>query len=539
MTSFPHLPRKTQIRYKMDVRRYVYIPTRTGASMACDIYRPCIKGRFPCLCMQTPYNKNNFDVAEARRYVHAGYVLCAVDIRGTGGSEGEFTYHNVADGKFDGADIVEWLAEQEFSDGRIGTFGGSAAGVSQLVTAEGKPEHLEAVFIASAPSNYYHDRWFPGGILNIQQVVRWQEHMTGFISPDIAVQNVSAKEGSIEAEGIRIRGGVRQWRLNRRYERSQEGTWTALQSKYLELCNTPEYGPIWESFNHEPFLSECEVPVYYAGVWFDHFLRGTCESYLAHKGPKKLIVLPGVQRTHGEQENVDLMELRLRWFDYWLKGIDNGIMDEPPVSLYVMGTEEWHTFNDWPVPNDKMQRLVCSERNMLTGAHGAKPAKYVLRHDPEGPLAGMAGTGIFDMRRYEEDALVFTTSPLKEDVTIIGGPVLHLRVRCSGEDGHLFVKLCDVFPDGRRRQVANGRLRLAHRKGHDRPCPMQPGKLEGLDIELWPVANVFRKGHSIRIVLACSEAPQARVFPDPFELEIVSEEGALSTLELPLAKTPR
>jgi len=117
------------------VMRYVYIPMRDGVRLACDIYRPAADGRFPCLMVRTPYNKNGFGRDEADRYVRRGYALCVVDARGTGGSEGEFTYYNIPAGLGDGADVVNWLAEQPFCDGAVGTFGGSALGAYQLLAA--------------------------------------------------------------------------------------------------------------------------------------------------------------------------------------------------------------------------------------------------------------------------------------------------------------------------------------------------------------------------------------------------------------------
>ncbi len=535
--------------HRQKITRYVYIPTRDGARLAADIYRPEGEGRWPCLLMQTPYNRNSFDPATAARYVGAGYVLCVVDVRGTGGSEGELAYYNIPlseggsaagpqefAGPYDGADCVEWLASRDFCDGKVGTFGGSALGVAQLLTARGKPEHLGAMFVERAPVNYYLDRWFPGGIHNLDATVSWQDSMTENISPARAVEDVSGLPGEVDPEGERIRRRVRLERLRRRARASSEGRWTKLLERFLVLRNTTEFGGIWRQYYHAPFLASCEVPTHYTGVWYDHFVRGSCESYVAHAGPGKLTVQPGGQGLHGAHSDVDVVAEHIRWFDHWLKGADNGVMDEPPVRLFVMGLEEWRGFAEWPPAEAKATTFELSSDSALRRS-GARPNaggfEDVLRHDPDDPLVHVDGD-VADVRGYSERALTYTTEPLAEDLTVIGEPKLRLRVRCTAADGHLFVKLCDVFPDGRSRQVTNGRLRLAHRDGHDRVAPLPAGEAVPVEIVLWPVANTFRAGHSVQLVLGGSETPVAEVFPEPCEITIVSGGDAPAALELPV-----
>jgi len=523
--------RDVPFRHRMKIRRYVYVPMRDGVRIACDLYLPVAEGAYPCLLVQTPYNKNGFDVGAAESDVAAGYVLCVADIRGTGGSEGDMTYHNVLEGGHDGADMVEWLAAQGFSTGAVGTYGGSALGFAQYVTAKGRPEHLKAMFIEVAPLHYYLDRWFPGGIAGMAATVDWQDGMTGNISPKKPVEDVSGKPGDVDLEGDVIRKKVSEARYRRRYDKSRDGTWTTLQDRFLELRNAPEDGGVWDVYNHTAFVRECEIPTFYTGVWYDHFVRGSAESYALHKGPRKLLISPGQQGFHGEHAGADMRGLRIRWFDHWLKGEDNGILDEPPVTVFVMGLEQWRAFDAWPPAEARDVTFHLGPDNTLGKDVPASDFTDVIDHDPQSPLACAS---IHDVRAYEEKALVYTSAELTGELTIVGSPRVTLPLTCSATDGHIQVKLCDVFPDGRSRELTKGRLRLAHREGHDRVVPMPAGEVQTIEVALWPTANQFRAGHRIRLVLGASESPSAEVFPHAFDLHVVSTSGKPATLALPI-----
>jgi len=535
-------------RHRMEVTRYVYIPVRDGARIAADIYRPVGDGRYPCLLVQTPYNKNNFGAESAARYVAAGYVLCVTDVRGAGGSEGELAYYNILQpdhdhsehaeaqefaGPFDGADVVEWLAEQEFSNGKVGTFGGSALGIAQLLTARGRPEHLCAMYVQAAPVNYYLDRWFPGGIHNLSATVGWQDGMTERIGVGAPVQDVSGLAGEVDPEGEKIRKRVSLERLRLRGERSRDGCWTALLDRFYVLRNTPEFGRIWKEYYHAPFLETCDVPVHYTGVWFDHFVRGSCESYVRHKGPKMLTVLPSGQGLHGDHADVDMTAEHTRWFDHWLKAEQNGVTDEPPVQLFVMGEEKWRGFDAWPPSESQEAAFGLAPGGRLARDEGGE-LDDALEHDPAEPVMGCE---VADVREYEARALTYTTKPLEKDLTVIGEPKLKLTVKCSSPDGHVFVKLCDVFPEddggpGRSRQVTNGRLRLALRESFEKAVPMPSGEAVPVEIDLWPVANTFKAGHRVRLVIGASEAPTAEIYAEACTITV---SGAAS-LELPVVE---
>ncbi len=510
--------------------RYEYIPMRDGVRLACDVFRPVGEGPWPALLVRTPYNKNGYSRDDAVLFTRAGYVVCVADARGTGGSEGTFSYYNLPESTHDAADCIAWLADRPFCDGQVGTLGGSALGFHQLQALADKPPALKALYVDVAPVNCFHDNWFPGGIFNAGSRLRWVEAMVRNTSPAVAVEKV---EGEIAEGGDAVRRRVALDRQRLRDERLLAGKCPSPQDWMIPMRQTAEVGGIWHAYNLTADVAACELPVTWRGRWYDHFVRATCECYHIHPGPRRLHVVPGGQGTHGEHADIDVRADQLRWFDYWLKGIDNGVMDEPPVRLFVMGEERWRQRGDWPVDGPK-RTLALAGEGRLSGPVTGSPAgpagelADTVRHDPADPLASV--DDVADIRDYEARALTYTSEPLAEPLTVVGEPVLRLRVAATGADAHVHVKLADVFPDGRSRQIDFGRLRAAHRAGHDRALLLTPGEPAELTIPLWPTANTFGPGHRVRVVLAGSDAPYAEVFPTPVEITVLA-----GNLELPVS----
>jgi uncharacterized protein len=514
--------------YSTRATYYVYIPMRDGIRLASNVFVPDCDGPFPCLMVRTPYNKNGFDLKRAQPWVRQGYALVVVDSRGTGGSEGDHIYFGLPDHTTDGADVVNWIADQPFCDGNVGTFGGSALGFSQVLTAEQAPPALKAVYLEVAPVNLYHDNWFPGGVFHTGARMGWIESMVNNTCPGAAVQKV---DGEVDEQGAVIREQVALDRVRLREQRLLDGKTASPQEWMIPMRQTTEYTEFWESRNRDTAMSRCDIPATYRGIWFDHFVYGSCRAYGLHRGPKRLIVNPGSQGTHGSHADMDSFADQLRWFDHWLKGIDTGIMDEEPVRLFVMGEERWRTFETWPPPGEA-STLALSRGSALAKPDQAEAFEDTFEHDPDRPLASIKD--VQDIREYEQGALTYTSAPLTEDCTVIGCPMVKLRLRSTGADAHVMVKLADVFPDGRSRQVAYGRLRAALREGFDKVVPVPAGETVELTIPLWPTANTFLAGHRIRLVVAGSDAPYAHVCPVASRCEIVSAAGAESVLELPV-----
>jgi putative CocE/NonD family hydrolase len=296
------------------------------------------------------------------------------------------------------------------------------------------------------------------------------------------------------------------------------------------MRNHPDRDGFWDQFDLTPIVRECDIPTVYVGVWYDHFIRGTCEAHELHRGPSHLILTPGQQGTHGIHADVNANERRLRWFDYHLKGIDNGVMDEPPVKAFVMGVEEWRTFGAWPPPGEMITYALSSDGSLVE-RQAARPFEDAFEHDPADPIPGPAD--IQDIRDYEERALTYTSAPLESDLTLVGSAAVRLFLRSTAEDAHVMVKLADVFPDGRSRLVTFGRLRAAHSGGHERAEALVPGETAELAISFWPTANTFRAGHRVRLAVAGSEVSRCEVCPYPSSNVLTGDAGHAAVLQLP------
>jgi putative CocE/NonD family hydrolase len=521
-----------RVPYGCRTTRYVYVPMRDGVHLACDVHRPDAPGRFPSLMVRTPYGKGGIGREEAEFWARHGYALCVVDARGTGGSEGAFSYYSIPEGLGDGTDVVNWLAAQPFCDGRVGTYGASALGAYQLLAAAEQPAALKAMFVELAPLNQYLDNWFEGGVFRAGHRIKWLEGNTPNVSPFAPIAPV---QGEVDPEGEARRRQVALERMQLREERALSGKCPTPQEWYVDMRPHTEYDEFWRRRNLLEVVRTCRIPTCYRGIWFDHFARATCDAYCLHPGPKQLLLQPGDQGLHGAQKDMDARAARLRWFDFHLRGIDDGLMDEPPVRCFIMGEERWRTFADWP-PADGVRTLALSKGGRLVEPGRAAQFQDALRHDPGEPL--LEPDDIQDIRPFEARALTYTMAPLRKDLTVAGEAVLRLRFRSASRDAHVIVRLADVFPDGRSRQLAFGALRAAHREGHEHARPLPAGKPADLSIRLWPTANTFLAGHRVRLSIAGSEFPRYAVYPEACTHTVIGAPDAVSTLELPVVGGP-
>ncbi|MCD6405927.1 MAG: CocE/NonD family hydrolase, partial [Planctomycetes bacterium] len=315
-----------------------------------------------------------------------------------------------------------------------------------------------------------------------------------------------------------------------RRRRSLAGQCPTPQDWFPRMCAHPERDDYWKTYEFREIVRNCDIPTYYRAVLYDHFIRATCESYQLHRGPKRLVITPGQQGVHGLHADLDLCRERLRWFDYYLKGIQNGVPDDPPVEVFVMGEEKWHAFADWP-PSVRERRLALSAGAALVEPRKARPFQDIFTHDPADPIP--SADDVQDIRAYAERALVYTSEPLESDITVVGSPAVKLHIRSSAPDAYVIVKLADVFPDGRIRQVTSGRLRAAHRAGHEKAVPLSAGETAQLSITLWPTANTFRAGHRVGLVVADSDAPYCDIYGEVSENSLVGTAANASVLVLP------
>lgn len=494
----------------------VMISMRDGVKLATDVSLPYNSGKFSTILTRTPYGRKEQGKG-LERFVLAGYASVVQDVRGRFDSEGKALAF--LDDAQDGYETVEWIARQEWSDGKVCTTGGSAMGMTQNMLAPTQPPHLVCQFVLVAPASLYHHAAYVGGVLRKEQVENWltQHHFP---------------------------------------------------PENFELYQShPYYDDFWEKTNPVAKASQVNVPITYVGGWFDTFLQGTIDMFMkvqheggsGARGKAKLIVGPWTHGGLGERKQGELLfpesAVRppagdpLRWFDYWLKGGSLDSNPELPVIYYVVGDvdnprapgNEWRRAKDWPPPSIPTPFYFRSDGSLsLVKPSQESPRSYT--YDPESPVPTIGGRnltipkGPFDQREIENrpDVLVYSTEPLKESVEVTGRIFAHLYVSTTATDSDFVVRLSDVYPDGRSMLMADGILRGSLRNSFEKPEKMEAGKVYELTVDLWSISIIFHKGHRIRVAISPSNYPRWEKNPLPAVHTIYHDSAHPSSILLPV-----
>jgi predicted acyl esterase len=483
----------------------VMVKMRDGVMLAANVYLPAGKGPWPVILTRTPYLKDSKMFASlfgGKRYTDAGFAFVVQDVRGKGHSQG--FYQAFVDDIPDGYDSVEAIAAEPWSNGKVGMTGASAMGITSNLAAIAAPPHLKAAYVIVAPNETFNTS-FMGGVPKEKDTVDWMK-----------MQGVS--QAAIDA--------------------NQAGS---VRSVFAERSGPGEN------------LKYINIPMYNVGGWYDIFNTGTIQNfeYLQNhgangaRGNQKLSMGPF---GHGELSGGlaypgedNLLRLRngeeIRWFSYWLKGEHNGIMDEPPVSYFMMAAAEKGAYSpknqrlasaNWPPAYREVRYFLEPGRGLSTEAPvNLMVAKSTYSFDPSNPVPTVGGSnltfarGPMDQRAIPErkDYLRFSTPVLDKDVTIAGPVKVELWGATDGPDTDFEAKLVDVYPDGYEALVLDAPIRARYRNGRmpDQVKMMTPGAPEELVIDLWNTAITFEKGHRIALHITSSNSPRFEVNPNTGE----------------------
>jgi hypothetical protein len=518
-------------KYEVTVERGVAAKMRDGVTLRADIYRPKAEGKFPVLLVRTPYDKTgiiNFGLRAAAR----GYVVIAQDVRGRFTSEGE--WYPFKNESLDGYDTVEWAAALPYSSGKVGMFGGSYVGATQYLAAIAKPPHLAGICPTVTASNY-HDGWtYQGGAFE-----QWfNESWTTGLAMDTMRRRT--EKGYKPLEGSKVLPLIS-------YPVLEAPSSTDIATYFTDWLAHPNYDNYWKQISIEDHYADIRVPVLGIGAWYDIFLGGTLRNYMrlkteggteaARRGQRLEVTVGGHAGggrkigavDFGEKLQRDGDEAMLRWYDWLLKGEDNGVDKEKPVRIFVMGKNEWRDEDDWPLARAKSTRYYLHSAGSANGLTGngtlnttapaeEKADQYV--YDPGdavptigGPLCCQAlptGIGPQDQRPAEErkDVLVYTTAALAKDTEVTGPVSLDLYVSTSAVDTDFTGKLVDVSPDGFAQNLTEGILRMRYRNSQEKPEPANPGETYHITVDLWATSNVFLAGHTLRLEVSSSNFPR-------------------------------
>jgi len=513
------------------VEENVPVPMRDGVVLRANVFRPDGPGRFPGLLTRTPYGKAAGGMA---RYVRAGYVVVTQDSRGRYASDGDyvpFTVEHTGDAE-DGYDSVEWLAGQPYCNGKVGTLGASYNAWMQWMLAKLRPPHLVAMCAYSIPLELTEVDW-PGAFRPGRRIRWWRTT----IAPDLR-RRAGLPGPHTPAEARRI------------WDEIEHGRWLGFMPwldvvRYLPT-GLAEYAEDWlrhpnrRAWRFEEVHREVGVPNLDFSGWYDH-----CNGTMAHvrgmrqngrteiaRTQTKLVIgpwnHPGLGRRKigeidfGPQAELDLPDLIIRWFDHWLKGLDNGVDREPAVRYFVMGSAEWKTASTWPLEGlqevsyhlSSTGRAHCvADSGLLTREpRGGEPCDGYV-YDPNDPVPTLwtreLFTGPSDRRVLEsrEDILYYRTPPLEEDVEVVGYPEAILYASSSVPDTDFFARLVDEHPDGPALEVCYGMVRARHRHSLDREELLTPDEVTEFRIRLGATACRFLKGHRIRLEITSSDFP--------------------------------
>lgn len=474
----------------------IFITLRDGVKLAANVYLPAGNGPWPVIVTRTPYLKDGrfYGGATAAHYTDAGYAFVVQDVRGKGHSQG--FYQAFVDDISDGYDTIEALAGEPWSNGQIGITGASAMGITSNLAAIGAPPHLKAAYVIVAPNETFTTSYL-GGVPKEKDTVGW-----------LKGQGVSAEVIARSTAG-QVRGVF-----------------------------TDRMGPGAE-------LKYVRIPIWNVGGWYDIFNTGTVANfeYLQNQGAtgargnQRLTMGPfghgplsGNLAYPGEDRLKVIGDADIRWFDHWLKGADNGVMDEPPVDFFMMASAEkgasspknrWIRAANWPIDYRETRYYLMPELGLTTKAPTAAGAKVSYRFDPRDPIPTQGGAnltfdrGPMDQRpiKGRRDYLRFQTGVLDHDVAIAGPVSVELYGATDGPDTDFEAKLVDVYPDGYEALVLDAPIRARYRHGRmaDDVAMMTPGAPEKLTIDMWNTALTFEKGHRIALHITSSNSPRFEV----------------------------
>ncbi len=528
--------------YPVKIERDVKVKMRDGVVLRGDIFRPDADGKFPVLLQRTPYRRSvwGYNVNFAQHAAARGYVVFLQDVRGRYTSDGEW-YPFIHEAE-DGYDTIEWVAAQPYSDGRVGMFGGSYVGATQMLAAAAHPPHLAGICPVVTASNY-HDGWtYQGGAFE-----QWfDESWTSGLAQDTVLHQIEQMPGSPEAVKVLPLTNYPIYNVNP--SGVVNVTASVVAPYFLDWLAHTNYDDYWKRLSIEEHFPDIRVPALHVGAWYDIFLGGTLRNYAglrkyaatedARKGQRLLVIIgghAGAGRKIGELDfgpeavKNEEEEITLTWYDYLFKGMKNSYATSKPVKIFVMGTNQWREEDDWPLARAQATKYFLHSESaanstkgaglLSTSAPGKEPADNYT-YDPADPAPTVGGPlccdsdhlapGPRDQRKVEDrkDVLVYSTAPLEHDAEVTGPVRLDFFASSSAVDTDFTAKLVDVYPDGTAINLTEGILRARYRHSQEKATLLTPGQVYPLSIDLWATSNVFRTGHRIRLEVSSSNFPR-------------------------------
>jgi putative CocE/NonD family hydrolase len=528
------MPDTSQPEFEVEIEHQVPVPMRDGTILRADVYRPAASGRFPVVVERVAYELGARVGAYGPYYAQRGYAVVGQNVRGAYASEGELVpMRDDGSGTHqDGYDTVEWAAAQPWSNGNVGMVDGSYSGFTQYQVAPTRPPHLRALSPREGGGDPYRDWHFRNGANQLYFTRSWTLNTClGWLSHPAAAEKAPGARERLEHA---LSQGLDRWLTRLPLNDCPPLEGLALAAWYFDDLSHPDDGPYWQALSIAERYAEVDVPMLHVAGWFDVFLGGQLRAFQgvqAHARSEaagraqRLVVGPWVhgpantsQTQAGEVDFgpdavFDLHAQRIRWYDYWLKGAPNGVMDGPAVRAFLMGANRWLELDSWPPAGVTYRPLFFHSSGALsfTAPNVSDDTPDSFTYDPRDPVPSLIlypQLGPTDHRPIEERVLTYTSNVLESDLCVVGPVTAVLHAASSAPDTDWVVRLCDVWPDGRSISVCDGILRARYRESMVQPTLLTPNQVYQFQVDLWSTAQLFKAGHRLRIHVTSSDFPR-------------------------------
>jgi uncharacterized protein len=519
--------------YEFTVEYNVAVKMRDGAILRADIYKPKTDERLPVLLTRTPYDKSKTWITPFAHLAAArGYVVIMQDVRGRYESEGEwYPFKHEAE---DGYDTIEWAAALPYTSGKVGMFGGSYVGATQMLAALARPPHLVAICPAVTASNYHENWTYQGGAFEQWFNQSWTSGL---------VENTETRRWNSAKTAI---AGMNTLPVTDYQPLKPDGS--GLAPYYLDWLAHPSFDAYWKQWSIENHYAQIQVPVFTVAAWYDIFLGGSLRNFIrlqieagseaSRKGQRLYVGTGGHSggwggkigaMDFGDKAFLDPDELMLRWYDHLLKGEVNGAESDKPVKIFVMGKNVWRDEENWPLARAQETKYFLHSHGAANGISGggtlsttmpAAEQRDAFTYDPGDPTPTIGGPlccallppggGPQDQRPAEtrNDVLVFTTPAIPQEMEVTGPVTADLYVSSSAVDTDFVAKLVDVWPNGFAQNLTDGILRMRYRNSNEKADLLNPGEIYHITVDMWATSNVFLPGHKLRLEISSSNFPR-------------------------------
>jgi putative CocE/NonD family hydrolase len=523
---------RAQTLYRVTIDQGVRVKMRDNVTLAADVYRPVSDEKFPVLLERTPYNRAD-EASMANELASHGYIVVLQDTRGRYESGGDF--YPFRNESADGYDTVEWAGALSGSNGKVGMFGGSYVGATQMLAAMAVPPHLVAIFPYVTASQYYDGWTYQSGALMQWFTSSW----SSILGIDTLRRDVERTQSPKE--------WIKELPLAN-YPVLQAPQPSSLAPYFRDWLTHERDDAYWQKWRVSDHYSEMTVMGLHGGGWHDLFLKGSINNYVGlhdkaakaiARNTQRLIIGPWAHAptspegkvgdvVFGKTAVLDMTATALKWFDYSLKGVKNEYSSNAPVRLFIMGDNVWRDEQEFPLKRTQYTRYYLHSSKGANGITGdgslsatapAAERKDEFDYDPLNAVPTIGGRlccgqalppGPADQRPNESrpDVLIFSTPPLAQDLEVTGFISLELFASTTAVDTDFTALLADVAPDGYARFLTDGIVRARYRNGTKEAAAVTPGEVNKYVIDMWATGNVFKAGHRIRLYVSSSNFPR-------------------------------